>query len=56
MRQVWQARQELFDSEGAVVLKASLLPGDVCALSSELQQMGWERRTGDFRCSPGDRT
>jgi glycolate oxidase FAD binding subunit len=35
---VWQARQELFATEGAVVLKVSLLPSDVCPVSSELQQ------------------
>jgi len=35
---VWQARQELFGTESAVVLKASLLPSEVCPVSSELQQ------------------
>ncbi|HEV2484524.1 MAG TPA: FAD-binding oxidoreductase [Terracidiphilus sp.] len=41
---VWQARQELFSTEGAVVLKVSLLPSDVCPVSSELQQ--WTPREG----------
>jgi glycolate oxidase FAD binding subunit len=36
--QVWQARQELFDTEGTAVLKISVLPGDVCAVSKELQE------------------
>jgi glycolate oxidase FAD binding subunit len=36
--QVWQARQELFDAEGAAVLKVSVLPSDVCAVSNELQE------------------
>jgi glycolate oxidase FAD binding subunit len=35
---VWQARQELFDMEGAILLKASLLPAEVCRVSAELQQ------------------
>jgi len=35
---VWQARQDLFDAEGAIVLKASLLPAEVCRVSAELQQ------------------
>jgi glycolate oxidase FAD binding subunit len=35
---VWLARQKLFGREGEVVLKASLLPGDVCPVSGELQQ------------------
>jgi glycolate oxidase FAD binding subunit len=36
--QVWQARQDLFDSEGAAVLKVSVLPGDVSAVCQELQE------------------
>jgi glycolate oxidase FAD binding subunit len=36
--QVWQARQELFDAVGAAVLKVSVLPGDVCAVSKELEE------------------
>jgi glycolate oxidase FAD binding subunit len=40
----WQARQQLFDTEGAVVLKATLLPSDVCPVSAELQQ--WAARDG----------
>jgi glycolate oxidase FAD binding subunit len=35
---VWQARQELFDDERAVVLKIPLLPAEVCAVSAELQE------------------
>jgi glycolate dehydrogenase FAD-binding subunit len=35
----WQARQQLFDTEGAVVLKISLLPTDVCPVSAELQDL-----------------
>jgi glycolate oxidase FAD binding subunit len=41
---VWQARQELFATEGAVVLKVSLLPSDVCPVTTELQQ--WAAREG----------
>jgi glycolate oxidase FAD binding subunit len=41
---VWLARQELFSTVGAVVLKVSLLPSDVCPVSSELQQ--WAAREG----------
>lgn len=33
---VWQARQRIFDTEGTAVVKASLLPADVCAVSAEL--------------------
>jgi len=35
---VWQARQELFDTEDAAVLKVSVLPGEVCAVCQELQE------------------
>jgi glycolate oxidase FAD binding subunit len=35
---VWQARQNIFNDPGAVVLKLSTLPSDICVLSSELQQ------------------
>jgi glycolate oxidase FAD binding subunit len=41
---VWQARQKLFAIEGAVVLKVSLLPSDVCPVTTELQQ--WAVREG----------
>lgn len=34
---VWQTRQDLFDIDGAVVLKVSLLPAEVCRVSAELQ-------------------
>jgi glycolate oxidase FAD binding subunit len=37
--QVWQARQELFDTGDAAALKVSVLPGDVCAASKELQEL-----------------
>ena len=36
---VWRARQELFDAEGGVVLKVSLLPAEACLISAELQQL-----------------
>jgi glycolate oxidase FAD binding subunit len=35
---VWLARQELFDTEEASILKVSSLPGDVCAVCTELQE------------------
>jgi glycolate oxidase FAD binding subunit len=35
---VWQARQNLFDSAGATVLKASLLPSQLCSVLSHLRQ------------------
>ena len=41
---VWQARQKLFAIEGAVGLKVSLLPSDVCPVTTELQQ--WAAREG----------
>lgn len=41
---VWQTRQKLFDTEDAAVLKVSLLPSDVCAVSAELQQ--WTAASG----------
>ena len=41
---VWQAQQEVNDSGGAVILKASMLPGDLCAVSTELQQ--WAAKNG----------
>jgi glycolate oxidase FAD binding subunit len=34
---VWQSRQELHDSTGAVVLKISTLPSDQCKLANEVQ-------------------
>ena len=34
---VWQARRELHDTAGALVLKISTLPSDLCLLASELQ-------------------
>jgi glycolate oxidase FAD binding subunit len=41
---VWLARQQLFDAEGAMILKVSLLPSDVCPINSELQH--WAARNG----------
>ena len=41
---VWQTRQELFSTDDAVVLKVSLLPSDVCPVSSELQR--WAVKEG----------
>jgi glycolate oxidase FAD binding subunit len=35
---VWQARQQLFDKNDAVVLKISVLPSELCAIGTELQQ------------------
>jgi glycolate oxidase FAD binding subunit len=35
---VWQARQELVYREDAMVLKVSLIPSEICAVLSELQQ------------------
>ncbi|MDE3187368.1 MAG: FAD-binding oxidoreductase [Acidobacteriota bacterium] len=35
---VWQARQQLFDKNDAVVLKVSVLPSELCSISAELQQ------------------
>lgn len=34
---VWQARQQLFEKQDAVVLKVSLLPNEICAVLSELR-------------------
>lgn len=33
---VWQARQRLFEDKNAVVLKVSVLPGEICPVISEL--------------------
>ena len=35
---VWQARQQLFDREGAVVLKVSAPPGEICECIAEVQR------------------
>jgi glycolate oxidase FAD binding subunit len=35
---VWQARERLFDRQDSIVLKVSMLPSEICALSSELQK------------------
>ncbi len=41
---VWQARQQLYDTADAFVLKLSTLPSDLCPLASELQ--GWATKRG----------
>ena len=43
---VWHARQRLFDKNDAVVLKVALLPGAICAVSSELQKMAFAEGLG----------
>lgn len=35
---VWQARQQIFDSSYGAILKISVLPGELCAVISEMQQ------------------
>lgn len=35
---IWQARQRLFDKSGALVMKVSVVPGEICSVISELQQ------------------
>ena len=35
---VWLARQQLFDSRDALILKVACLPSEICALIAELQQ------------------
>lgn len=35
---VWQARQRLFEDRDSVVLKVSVLPGEICPVLSELQR------------------
>jgi glycolate oxidase FAD binding subunit len=35
---VWQARQQLFDNHDAIVLKVSMLPGEICHVISDMQQ------------------
>jgi glycolate oxidase FAD binding subunit len=36
--EVWQARQQLFDGNATIILKASLLPSAICPVISEVQQ------------------
>jgi glycolate oxidase FAD binding subunit len=36
--EVWRARQELFDRDGAVVAKISILPSEICTVLGELQR------------------
>jgi glycolate oxidase FAD binding subunit len=36
--QAWQARQELFDREWAIVAKIAILPAEICAVLAELQR------------------
>jgi glycolate oxidase FAD binding subunit len=42
---VWSAREQMFDNKGAVVLKISVLPAEICSINSELLQWslgdGW---------------
>lgn len=40
----WQARQRIFDSDCGLVLKASVIAGEVCSVSSELQK--WAQDEG----------
>jgi glycolate oxidase FAD binding subunit len=40
---VWQARQRLFDSKDAVVLKVCVLPSEICTVLSELRQWASEK-------------
>jgi len=42
--EVWEARQQLFGENDALVLKVSVLPSDICAVSSVLQQ--WASAAG----------
>ena len=35
----WEAREQLYSMDSAVVLKASMLPTEICAVASELQAM-----------------
>jgi glycolate oxidase FAD binding subunit len=35
----WQTRQQLFASAGGAVLKASMMPSDICSVAAELQQI-----------------
>jgi glycolate oxidase FAD binding subunit len=35
---VWQARQALFDAGDSIILKASMLPAEVCPVSAEVRQ------------------
>lgn len=41
---VWNARQRIFDSESELVVKISAVPGEICAVISELQ--GWAAAEG----------
>jgi glycolate oxidase FAD binding subunit len=34
---IWQARQQLFDADEAVILKLSLVPSQICAVLAEMQ-------------------
>jgi glycolate oxidase FAD binding subunit len=40
---VWQARQRLFDRNGSLILKASVLSSELCSINSELQQWAAEK-------------
>jgi glycolate oxidase FAD binding subunit len=39
-RNVWSARQQLFDNKDALVLKIAGLPAEICSISAELHQWG----------------
>jgi glycolate oxidase FAD binding subunit len=39
VNEVWQARQQLFNHDERVILKASMLSSDVCSVSSEFQHL-----------------
>jgi glycolate oxidase FAD binding subunit len=41
---VWEARQQIFDSNSSSILKLSIVPGELCAVIAELQQ--WARAEG----------
>jgi glycolate oxidase FAD binding subunit len=43
---VWQARQNLFEVPGAVVLKAAMLPSEICPVCTELRQVAARRGLG----------
>jgi len=37
---VWEARQRVFDTSGALILKVSVLPDEICPVSAEILQRG----------------
>jgi glycolate oxidase FAD binding subunit len=42
--QVWQARERLFSEAGAIVMKASLLPAEICATADALKESAVAKR------------